>query len=377
MNIAKAKALAAAIPLALAVASCARPPGDPAGMSLTADPSAALAVVIAQPQAGRGAVAALVAGSAQTGEHLEIISGTGQVLSSGTAPAPPVMASPAPPPTLPANPTQFQVDTHHRQQQTYAAALTADHRALARTLARQLSSWAAAMTRAIPRVTPGPAAGPGLQPGISSATTFFASLQQAGLGLGARRVIVIFGASGSPSGMPIQAGSLSGITVIITNFQGSLRAQQEWQAALLQAGAARAIVLVPAASDELVSVTRQGLAGQAGPALVDVYFGLDQVTLRPTARATLRHIATELGTIYPGAAVTILGFADPLGSPARNAALSADRALACEAFLVGQGIAASQISAVGYGTDLPAAPSQAAGTQPLDRRAIIIINPAT
>ena len=83
----------------------------------------------------------------------------------------------------------------------------------------------------------------------------------------------------------------------------------------------------------------------------------------------------ELTTTYPDAAITILGFADPLGSAARNAHLSADRAQAVKAFLVAEGVAASRISAAGYGTDLPAAPSQPDGAQPLDRRVIVIINP--
>ena len=217
--------------------------------------------------------------------------------------------------------------------------------------------------------------GSGLQPGISGATSFFTSLQQAGLNLGTRRVMVIFGAAGPPSGMPLQSGSLSGITVIIADFQGSQRAQEEWQADLLQAGAARAIVLVPAAADELVQVTRQALAGQADPPPTDIYFGLNQASLKPAARVILRRVALELTTTYPSAVVTILGFADPLGSAVRNAHLSADRAQAVKALLVAQGVAASRISAVGYGTDLPAAPSQPDGAQPLDRRAIVIIDP--
>jgi len=199
MNIAKAKAITTAAALALTVTGCARSPAHPPGISIPADPTAALAVVIAQPQADHSAAAALVAGSAQTGEHLEIVSGSGALLNSGTAPAPPVIASPVPPPSLPADPTQFQADTHRRQLQTYDAALAADHRALARALARLLSSWATTITSVIPRTTPGTTAGSGPQPGISSATSFFASLQQAGMNLGTRRVIVIFGAEGPPA----------------------------------------------------------------------------------------------------------------------------------------------------------------------------------
>ena len=117
------------------------------------------------------------------------------------------------------------------------------------------------------------------------------------------------------------------------------------------------------------------MPAEASPAPADVYFSLNQATLKSAGRATLSRVAVELTTVYPGAVVTVLGFADPLGSPARDTHLSADRARAVKAFLVGNGVAASRISAVGYGTDLPAAPSQPDGAQPLDRRAIVIIDP--
>lgn len=376
MNITPAKMAGVITALALIVAGCTRPTGDASLMSVPADPPSALVIVTAHPQVDHADVAALVASSARTDEQVEIVLSSGKVLSSGLAPASPVTASPSPPPSLPANPTQFQVDAHHRQEKAFAAKLAADRSALARSLASRRSAWAA--TAAAPLTYTGPArTGSDLQPGISAATTYFASLQQAGLDLGTHRVLVVFDVSGSPSGMaPLQLGSLAGSTVILANFQGSLRGQEEWQGALLQAGAARVIVLVPAAEDELDHVTQQGLAGQVGPAPADVYFGLNQAGLQPAARTVLRHVAAELNTVYKGAVVTVLGFADPLGPPARNAHLSTDRALAVRAFLVDDcGVAAARISAAGYGTDLPAAPSQADGAQPLDRRAIVVIDP--
>lgn len=360
--------------LAFTVVGCTKPGGDPSMLSVPADPQAALAIVTPQPRADHADVEALVTGSARTDEHVEIVSSFGKVLGTGSAPAPPVMAGPTPSPSLPSNPTNFQVHAHQRQEAVYTAKLAADRRALARSLTSRLSAWAAKMTDAMTQAADGDETDPG--PGIAAATTFFASLQQAGLNLGPRRVMVIYGASGPPDGMPLlPTGSLSGVTVILADFQGSLRAQEEWQAYLLQAGAARAIVLVPSAADELIQVTQQGLAGQVGPAPVDVYFGLNQASLEPAARTVLRRVAAELTTTYPDAVVTILGFADPLGNAVRNAHLSADRALAVKAFLVGSGVAATRVSAAGYGTDLPAAPSQADGVQPLDRRAIVVIDP--
>ena len=366
--------LAVVTAAALMAAACSKAGGDAPVLPVKIDPAAALSIVTVQPQADHGDVAALVAGSAQTNEHVEIITGSGRVLASVSAPVPPVVHGPASPPGLPASPTQFQVDSHKRQVAAYTAKLAADRQTLTRLLASRLSAWAASATSVMTRATDG--AGSGAEPGISAATTFFTSLQQAGLNLGPRRVLVIFGGPGASRHVPLlRPGSLTGVTVIIADFQGSRRVQEEWQAGLMQAGAARAIVLVPAASGELAQVIRQGLAGLAGPAPAAVYFGLNRASLGPAARAVLRRVAVELTTAYPGAVVTILGFADPLGNASRNASLATARALAAESFLVGSGVDAARISAAGYGTDLPAAPSQADGAQPLDRRAVVIIDP--
>lgn len=104
-------------------------------------------------------------------------------------------------------------------------------------------------------------------------------------------------------------------------------------------------------------------------------FALNQAALAPYARFLLHGVAAELTTAYPEAAFSILGFADPLGTRARNAVLSAERAKAVKAFLVDQGVAAARTSAVGCGTDFPGAPSQADGARALGRRPVTIIEP--
>jgi outer membrane protein OmpA-like peptidoglycan-associated protein len=377
MDSGSAKALAPVLALAVAVAGCTRLAGDPAQVRLAPDPPAALTIVAAGPGAVP-ASAALLAGSAQPGEHVLVVAGSGAVLGSGIAPEPSAMPGPVPPPGLPADPTEYQVDAHQRRQAAYVAELAADRRALARTLAGRLGSWAAALSDAVARAAGRATQGSGLQAGIYAATAFFASLQQAGVGLGPRRVTVIFGAGALPGGvLPVRAGSLAGTTVILADFAGDVRAQAEWQAGLLLAGANRAVVLVPAAAGELAAVTQQALQGRDGPAPTTVYFGLNQASLQPAARAILRRVAAELTTAYPRAMASILGFADPLGSPERNAILSAERAMAVEAFLISHGVAAARLSAAGYGTDLPAAASQSDGAQSLDRRAVVVIDPLT
>jgi len=356
--------------LSLTIVSCANPASGPLPVPVPHEPPASLVIVAVHPRADQAAVAKLVATSARTDEQLEIVSSSGTVIGSGTALAPPVIPGPTPPPPLPPHPTEFQVKSHDAQEQAFNTELATDRRVLTRMLASDFSAWAGKATAAMTRAGIAPRSDLGT--GLSAASAYFVSLQQAGLNLGPRRVLVIYGASGLPG--HLTSGSLSGITVILANFQGSMRQQEEWQAALLQAGAERAIVLVPAAAEELVQATRQALAGQAGPPPVDIYFGLNRDSLQPTARLILRRIADELTTTYRNATVTILGFADPLGSAVRNAHLSANRAQAVRAFLVAQGVAVSRISAEGYGTDLPAAPEQPDGVQPQDRRAIVIID---
>ena len=77
MKVTKAKLSAVTTALVLTVIGCAKPGNDPAMMSGSADPSAALAIITTQPRADHAAVAALVAGSARTGEQLEIVSSSG------------------------------------------------------------------------------------------------------------------------------------------------------------------------------------------------------------------------------------------------------------------------------------------------------------
>jgi len=96
----------------------------------------------------------------------------------------------------------------------------------------------------------------------------------------------------------------------------------------------------------------------------------------PAAKASLDGLATWLTSSCPSAPVTILGFADPLGSPARNAQLAQQRAMTTMAYLAGRGVTLARMFTAGYGTGLPTAPSNPQGVQPLDRRAVIVTNPA-
>ncbi|GLQ20193.1 peptidoglycan-associated lipoprotein Pal [Algimonas porphyrae] len=83
-----------------------------------------------------------------------------------------------------------------------------------------------------------------------------------------------------------------------------------------------------------------------------VYFGYDQFTLTPEARAKLRQQAQWL-TAYRGYDAVIEGHADERGTRQYNIALGARRANSVKAFLVSQGVDPSRLTTVSYGKERP------------------------
>jgi outer membrane protein OmpA-like peptidoglycan-associated protein len=381
MKIKTAK-LAAVGVVVVAAAGCAGT--DANGPPLRLDPFQPAAVVIlASPGAvSAGVIPGMIAPSARPGERVEVVDPANEsvrVLTSTTAPVQAPIAGPVPPHRLGGDPTAFQIRAHRRQYTKYELAVAQDRRRLWRLMQVRMGSWAAGIGTTI-RAGIGRSqwSVAGLRAGLVEAASYFASLQEAGVNLGPRKLVLVLWNNDLPdpaAGLPV--GSLSGDTMIIAGFPGNETEQAEWQADLLQAGASRAVVLVPAASDELASAVRMALRGRSWPAVTTIYFPLNRATLRPAARAALLRLATELTSVYPNATATVLGFADPIGTPGRNAVLSADRALAAKEFLIRHGVASSRLYAAGYGADLPASPSDQDGVQPLDRRVVIVIDPLT
>jgi outer membrane protein OmpA-like peptidoglycan-associated protein len=324
-------------------------------------------------------VAAAVARSARPHEHVEVVDPavSGAVLDSSMSPEAPTMAAPSPPPQAPAHATTYQSHLYHGQRKAYETKLASDRRALERALAAQLDVWSSSVGAAVSRTPAASMSTTDASRGLSDAVSYFSSLGQAGVGLGTRRVVVLMGAPAILNQTARLAPySLSGVTVIVTNFGGDQAAEAEWQADLLQAGANRATVLSPGTGSELGAVIAQGLDGQAGPAPTVVHFALNQSNLDAAARATLSRLAAVLTRACPDAPATILGFADPVGSSTRNGQLATERASNTMEFLVSQHVAVGRLFATGYGTGLPAAPSNGEGVQPLDRRAVVVIDPA-
>lgn len=374
------KVTTAAAMLAMITVGCGRATSGPAQVKLPAFPPSALVIIGTQISGDHRAVTSLLAGSARPGERVEVINPDfrdGNTLAPAAAPAAPAIPGPVPPKQLPADATQFQVDSHKHQEQTYQAEIAADLSVLRRAVAGRMRNWSLGIGAAVARMAPRRAASWNVRTAMTAACSYFSSLQEAGVNLGARRVIVVFWPNElSGDVVSLASGSVSGATVVIADFPAGEREQAEWQADLLQAGATRAVVLVPGAESELRSVVARALDGyHPGPVPVVVKFPLNQASLQRAARATLRRLVIRLLSTYPNSPAMVLGFADPLGTDSTNLRLSFRRAIAVLDFLVAHKVAASRLFAVGYGPALPVAPDRQDGAQPLDRRVVVVIEP--
>lgn len=82
---------------------------------------------------------------------------------------------------------------------------------------------------------------------------------------------------------------------------------------------------------------------------VPVNFAFDDATVRDQDRAALDRFASVVEKYYPGSKITVEGFADPAGTNRYNVALSQRRASAVRDYLVGKGVATTDLKTVGYG----------------------------
>jgi len=106
-----------------------------------------------------------------------------------------------------------------------------------------------------------------------------------------------------------------------------------------------------------------------------VHFAYNDATVRSADMAALDRFAGVVQKHYPGAHVTVEGFADPAGSKSYNVMLSQRRAQAVKQYVSGKGVDPSLINAIGYGkTRLVKA--NASGDTPgaeLNRRVVFVI----
>ena len=106
-----------------------------------------------------------------------------------------------------------------------------------------------------------------------------------------------------------------------------------------------------------------------------VNFAFDDATVQAENQAALTRFAQVAQKYYPGAVITVEGFADPAGSTRYNQQLSARRAESVKGFLTTQGLDGSLLKTVGYGENRQVVPGAARDAQGAEqnRRVVFVI----
>ena len=379
---------AGAAALVVLLSGCGLPLSAHAGTAPTVSAPAAresVLIVVTDPDSAAmlKATAELVTATARAGERALVLSDrSGVVLATSLAPPPlTVRVSVAPPAPLPGHPTSFEQASHARAAQRYAGAVKQARALLTKRQRAELSAWATSiMATAAKAGAHGGGARGGGDPksgvGLDAAATALASLREAGTGADIPVVVAIVGVSATAArSVPAVSAGLQGCAVAVNDFAGDSSEESAWQQALLQVGASRVTMLVPATGTQFASVVRQGLDGSVTDTLTSVLFGPGQYGLSPAALPQLRQLLRLLTVRYPRATATIDGYTDDLPVPGGNLRLSGLRAQAVMNWLVSQGVAADRLQAFGYGATDPVAPNTPDG-QPLNRRVVAVIDPA-
>jgi outer membrane protein OmpA-like peptidoglycan-associated protein len=93
--------------------------------------------------------------------------------------------------------------------------------------------------------------------------------------------------------------------------------------------------------------------------------------IRAESTPTLKEITTMLGE-HPDLSLTIEGHTDNVGDEQANMALSAKRAEAVKAYLVGKGVSADRLTTAGLGASKPAAPNTTVEGRQQNRRVELV-----
>lgn len=114
--------------------------------------------------------------------------------------------------------------------------------------------------------------------------------------------------------------------------------------------------------------TERGLIVTLG----DVLFETGKADLKSNAHTNLAKLVAFLNQ-QPERALVIEGHTDSVGSESYNQELSQRRADSVKAFLIGQGVPANRITAVGKGESSPVASNDSSSGRQLNRRVEIVI----
>ena len=124
-----------------------------------------------------------------------------------------------------------------------------------------------------------------------------------------------------------------------------------------------------------VKVNAQGCpeVGATLMSLQGVNFDFDKATLKAEAAAILDK-GVEALKQAPSIAVRVEGHTDSRGTDAYNLVLSEKRAKAVVAYLVGKGVGAERLTAVGMGEAAPVAPNDTAENMAKNRRVDLVVS---
>ncbi len=335
------------------------PPGLPSAAVTLSAPSGNPAVLIvisdSSSPSTQAQLSGLVTATARPGERLVILSTSGRSLYSSSAPAPPTMIGPPPPPTIPAGATAYQQALYEKAIAEYQAKLKAAKKTLLHKQQQELATWAAdAANTASVHSTRADFA-----EALTSAALDITSLDQAGLTDTGSKVVVILGSGQQLTTAPttLPAG-LKGTTVVVSGFLGNVDHEAAWQADMLEAGAANAMVLgSPDGGSQLASAVGMGLSGPPADMVLNISFDTGQSSFTKTAFVQLQHLLSLLVSKSPKATVTINGYADDLLAPEENLKLSQERAQAVSDWLVANGVTGNRLKIVAHGDSDPIPPS--------------------
>jgi len=105
----------------------------------------------------------------------------------------------------------------------------------------------------------------------------------------------------------------------------------------------------------------------------DVLFDTAQYTLRPGAREKLAKVSGIIIS-HPGLKIEVESHPDRIGGEEYNQRLSENRASAVRSYLVGQGISSANVTAQGFGKNVPVANNATAAGRQMNRRVELVVS---
>ena len=170
-----------------------------------------------------------------------------------------------------------------------------------------------------------------------------------------------------------QAASASALSAAQADADQSRLAAQQAQLSAQQADLDKAAMRTRL-SEQLNKIlqTRDSARGLI-VSMSDVLFDTGKYSLKPGAREKLAKVAGIL-LAYPGLNIEVGGYTDNVGGDEMNQTLSENRAGSVRTYLVEQGVAATSVSARGFGNTLPVASNNNFAGRQQNRRVELLVS---